>query len=494
MKGTNAGSRLLFLFPILFITAFSVDAQMITGVWHGRIDRQKVELKIIQKGDSLTGTSYYYESGSNYRRYSIKGYFDQRTNEVVWWDDKLIEEKSGRLSLSIPGKVPMLSSADFNCPGGGRMMLDGKAEAKTDDSNKKGDVHLDKTGRSEFEDEWDVVIDNYTVGGNDPDVIDSVAAIAFPAPYIMAPAGKPSAPETKTDVVITSPGKPATPDAVAPGIMAPPAPEKKPAMVNPPPVVAEKKPVRIDPPLVEEKKQEAINPPATSAEKKPETINPPVPVVEKKPEPVITTPAVVENKPEPIKTDPPRIDKTPEPVKQGPPIAAKPEPVSTEPIVVEKKIEPVKQGPPIDFERKPGPPVLAVEKQKPPVTPPPSIQEKFVKREKRFIKEIPVTGDSIEIRFYDNAEVDGDSISLFLDGKLIFEHVRLSAVPYIVKLAVSDIRDNSELVMVAENLGSIPPNTSYMAAYVNDEKHDAFLSSTEGSSALIRLRKLTKSP
>jgi hypothetical protein len=69
--------------------------QQITGVWKGKIDRKKVELKIIQKGDSLTGTSYYYESANSYSRYSIKGYFDPNTNSAVWWDDQLLEERSG---------------------------------------------------------------------------------------------------------------------------------------------------------------------------------------------------------------------------------------------------------------------------------------------------------------------------------------------------------------------------------------------------------------
>ena len=96
---------------------------MITGVWKGKINKQKTELKIIQNGDSLIGSSYYYESVDRYRRYSIKGYFDPETNEAVWWDDQLIEEKSGKLSVSIPGKIPMLSRADFNCPGGSKMML-----------------------------------------------------------------------------------------------------------------------------------------------------------------------------------------------------------------------------------------------------------------------------------------------------------------------------------------------------------------------------------
>ena len=62
-------------FFFLFFTTSSYT-QMITGVWNGKINKKKVELKIIQKGDSLLGTSYYYESESNYRRYSIKGYFD----------------------------------------------------------------------------------------------------------------------------------------------------------------------------------------------------------------------------------------------------------------------------------------------------------------------------------------------------------------------------------------------------------------------------------
>ena len=43
--------------------------------------------------------------------------------------------------------------------------------------------------------------------------------------------------------------------------------------------------------------------------------------------------------------------------------------------------------------------------------------------------------------------------------------------------------------MVAENLGTIPPNTSYMVAIINEERYDAYLASTEGESAMIRLIK-----
>lgn len=79
---------------------------MITGVWKGKINRQKVEVKIIQNGDSLTGTSYYYESANNYRRYSIRGYFDATTNEAVWWDDQLLEENQAGSPFQFREKCP----------------------------------------------------------------------------------------------------------------------------------------------------------------------------------------------------------------------------------------------------------------------------------------------------------------------------------------------------------------------------------------------------
>jgi len=332
----------------LLAASFHLEAQMITGVWKGKINKQKVEVKIIQNGDNLTGTSYYYESANNYRRYSIKGYFDANTNEAVWWDDELLEENTGRLSS--PGKVPLLSRADFNCPGDGKMMLDGSVSKVDNENQKTGDVHLDKTNNPDFPDEWDFVIENYITGANDPDIIDSIGSLS----------------SLKRQ------------------------PEKPIVSANP---------------LGHKETIEAA----------PQTIDRPV-----------------------------------------------------------KKIDqPVQQN------------KIAVH----PPAKPQTIEEKFVNRKKVFTTEIPVSGDSIELRFYDNAQIDGDSISLFLNDKLIFEHIRLTEKAYIVKLPVTALNASNELIMVAENLGSIPPNTSYMVALVEEKRYEARLESTEGSSAMIKLVK-----
>jgi hypothetical protein len=148
----------------------------------------------------------------------------------------------------------------------------------------------------------------------------------------------------------------------------------------------------------------------------------------------------------------------------------------------------VKESPPVTVTK--APPVIT-----PPLAGPPkplTVEDKFHKREKKLNAEIPVWGDSIELRFYDNAQVDGDSISLFLGDKLLFTHVRLTDKAYSIKLPVADIGDSADLTMVAENLGSIPPNTSYMVVMVGGKRHEAFLASTEQSSAVVRLRKTVK--
>jgi hypothetical protein len=95
--------------------------------------------------------------------------------------------------------------------------------------------------------------------------------------------------------------------------------------------------------------------------------------------------------------------------------------VAFRPDVKTQVAEPAKSEPPL---RMP-PPVAAV---------PRTIEEKFKAREKIFTTEIPITGDSIELRFYDNAQVDGDSISLFLNNQLLFDHIRLTEQAYTIKL------------------------------------------------------------
>jgi hypothetical protein len=173
---------------------------------------------------------------------------------------------------------------------------------------------------------------------------------------------------------------------------------------------------------------------------------------------------------------------------------------SIEQLLTVNKTDPQKKvitkQPSIQKEQLPAPPsapiVIKPEPAKPATKPALSIEEMFVTRKKVLVTEIPLSGDSIELRFYDHAEIDGDSISLFLNNKLLQKNILLKATPYVVKLPVSELGESNELIMVAENLGSIPPNTSLMIAYINDIRYEARLESTENTSAMIRFYKIAR--
>src|SRR5664279_4826135 len=109
---------------IFLLFSINGQAQPISGVWKGKMGSSKVELKLVRKGDSLIGTSYYYDSKSNYRRYSVRGYFDEKNNDVIWWDDVLLEDNASHHFIGT-GPGALLAVADFNCPGEGVMKLDG---------------------------------------------------------------------------------------------------------------------------------------------------------------------------------------------------------------------------------------------------------------------------------------------------------------------------------------------------------------------------------
>ncbi len=127
----------LVFIPVFALFGFSAAAQQITGVWKGKIKGTRVELKLVKSGDSLVGNAYYYTSKNNYRKYSLKGYFDPGTNNVIWWDNVLVEDKTGHglLSSSLPD--PMLTVADFNCPGESEMRLDGSSSLRDDKENRQ---------------------------------------------------------------------------------------------------------------------------------------------------------------------------------------------------------------------------------------------------------------------------------------------------------------------------------------------------------------------
>jgi hypothetical protein len=54
-----------------------------------------------------------------------------------------------------------------------------------------------------------------------------------------------------------------------------------------------------------------------------------------------------------------------------------------------------------------------------------------------------------------------------------------------MRIAVDAAHPRHELVMVAENMGSIPPNTSMMIITAGNRRYEVFISSTEQRNAKV---------
>ena len=64
----------------------------------------------------------------------------------------------------------------------------------------------------------------------------------------------------------------------------------------------------------------------------------------------------------------------------------------------------------------------------------------------------------------------------------------LTARPLTITINMEEDGEEQELVMVAENLGRIPPNTSLMIVEAGDKRFDVRITSTEQKNAVVRFR------
>lgn len=108
-------------------------------------------------------------------------------------------------------------------------------------------------------------------------------------------------------------------------------------------------------------------------------------------------------------------------------------------------------------------------------------------REKDLVKTLVIDTGAIRLDFYDNAEIDNDTITVLLNNKLLLYKKMLTDKPLTVYVNAFSGTDY-ELVMYADNLGTIPPNTALMMVTAGNKKYEVRLSSSEQKSAVVRFR------
>jgi hypothetical protein len=124
-------------------------------------------------------------------------------------------------------------------------------------------------------------------------------------------------------------------------------------------------------------------------------------------------------------------------------------------------------------------------KQRPPVfpAPPPALAT----RANPLVKQIEAEAGKIRLDLYDNGEIDGDTVSIYHNNVLLVSRARLSQQPISFSIAVDAAHPHHELIMVANNLGSIPPNTSMMVVTAGTKRYEVFISSSKQKNGKVVL-------
>lgn len=204
-------------------------------------------------------------------------------------------------------------------------------------------------------------------------------------------------------------------------------------------------------------------------------------------------PKVSKPKPETSKPAAPKPDTTKTTVFKSPttkPTITKPstlKPATPEPVVKKTPTPPVKrqlESSQIEKQQTDLPErTTPVVKQRPQlfVAPPPVLTT----RTNALIKKIELEAGEIRFDVYDNGQIDGDTVTIYHNNALLVSHARLSEKPISFRITLDAEHPHHELIMVAENLGSIPPNTSLMVVNAGGKRYEVFISSTEQKNAKV---------
>lgn len=120
-----------------------------------------------------------------------------------------------------------------------------------------------------------------------------------------------------------------------------------------------------------------------------------------------------------------------------------------------------------------------------PQLPVPSILKE---RENKLVRTIVTHSNTIKIQLYDNGEIDDDTITVYHNNAIVAFKQRLSHTPITINITADENDPLHELVMVADNMGTIPPNTALMVILADNKRYELTLTSTEQKNAKVLIK------
>ena len=109
----------------------------------------------------------------------------------------------------------------------------------------------------------------------------------------------------------------------------------------------------------------------------------------------------------------------------------------------------------------------------------------LVGRENKLVSKITVNSPHISFDLYDNGTIDNDSIMVYDNKNRILNNQRLSYKAIHFELDFSKEVLEHEIIIVAQNLGTVPPNTALMILKDGSARKEYFITSTLQTNAML---------
>ena len=111
-------------------------------------------------------------------------------------------------------------------------------------------------------------------------------------------------------------------------------------------------------------------------------------------------------------------------------------------------------------------------------------------RKTEVIRTIDFESDSLTLVLYDNGIVDGDTVSVVLNDEVIIPKLGLTEQAYrkVIKIPPG-MGDSLQLVIYAENLGSIPPNSGLLIIEDGSDRYEVGFRGDMTKSPAVKLRR-----
>ncbi len=462
---------------ILFLFPFQLSAQDVTGLWKGFMyndttqQNYRYEIAISEEKGKLTGYSHQYFIVGDKEYHGVKKLKIKRDgNEITTEEVDLIVHnyptrpakgvwQFNNLVLTIKGDVMILSGGYKTNPTRNYRPLTGyvHVERNYDYAQSALVPHLQELN----------LVKNLTF---------LTEALQKESDFVLKPIS--SDEEIKAIVVAAQKQEPsaqiklsATPDVKLPEVAAIKESEVKKEIVAP---VKEIKEVVVAP------KAEIAKTASPEAIKKTAAITPPI---AKTPTPAVVKETAPKPQPAAIAVAAPKETKQPAAVKETP------KPAVPKPQAAVAVVKPVEQ--PIVKTVVPALIAKPVAPKPQPVVVDPTAATDLANRKVETIKALYFKSDSLVLTLYDNGEVDGDTVSVIMNGNVIMPKVGLSTNAYKKTIYTNDIvGDSIQLVMYAESLGSLPPNTGLLIVNDGNDRYEIrFSGDMQKSSAIVFRRR-----